>query len=78
MATKRKLTVTLDDEVVRALEVNGPVSPQLNDAAWSFVERAVRQQALRDLLDQLDHEDGPLADDPEEDARLARLLGGAA
>lgn len=78
MAGKRKVTVTLDEELVERLEVAGNVSAQLNDAGWQLVERRERAERLTALLDQLDREDGPLADDPAEDARLARLLGGVA
>lgn len=75
---KRKVTVTIDEELVRRLEAFGSVSSQLNDAGWALVERRLRAERLAALLDGLDAEDGPLPDDPEEDARLSRLLGGAA
>lgn len=78
MGPKRKVTVTLDDDLVIALEEEGNVSAQLNEAAWGLVERRQRQARLRALLDRLDQEDGPLPDDPEEDARIQRLLGGIA
>jgi hypothetical protein len=42
------------------------------------LERRQRAERLAALLDELDHSDGPLAADAAEDARLARLLGGAA
>ena len=79
MAPKRKVTITIDDDLVRALEAEGSnLSAQLNDAGWALVEHRERAQRLAALLDQLDHSDGPLADDPAEDARLEGLLGGAA
>ena len=78
MASKRKVTITIDEDLARALEAAGSVSAQLNDGGWALLERRQRAERLTALLDQLDHSDGPLADDAEEDARLARLLGGAA
>lgn len=78
MASKRKVTITVDDELVRELEHVGNVSAQFNDAGWALIERRRRAERLASLLDRFDATDGPLPDDPEEDARLARLLGGAA
>jgi DNA-binding transcriptional regulator YbjK len=78
MAGKRKVTITIDEELVRALENAGNVSAQLNEAGWSLVERRQRAERLAVLLDRLDEQHGPLPDDPDEDARLERLLGGAA
>jgi hypothetical protein len=76
MAQKRKVTVTLDEDLVRELERAGNVSAQLNEAGWVLVERRPSAERLAALLDQLDRTDGPLPSDPEEDARLDRLLGG--
>jgi hypothetical protein len=42
------------------------------------LERRQRAERLAALLEELDHSDGPLAAGAAEDARLARLLGGAA
>jgi hypothetical protein len=78
MAPKRKITITIDEDLVRELEAAGSVSAQLNDGGWALLERRQRAERLTALLDQLDLTDGPLADDPHEDARLDRLLGGAA
>lgn len=78
MALKRKVTVSLDEHLVEALEGEGSVSAQLSAAGWAMVEQRERHAALLALLDQFDEEDGPLPDDPEEGARLMRLLGGAA
>lgn len=78
MATKRKVTITIDEELACVLEHAGNISAQLNEAGWSLVERRQRAQRLTELLDRLDEQHGPLPNDPDEDARLERLLGGAA
>jgi len=78
MATKRKVTITIDEELADVLEHAGNVSSQLNEAGWALVERRERAERLAELLDRFDQQDGPLPDDPDEDARLERLLGGAA
>lgn len=78
MATKRKVTITIDDDLARELESGGGLSAQLNEAGWILLERRRRADRLTALLDQLDRADGPLVDDPAEDARIERLLGGAA
>lgn len=78
MTAKRKLTITIDAELATALDAAGNVSAQLNDAGWELLERRRRGERLDALLDALDEQDGPLPDDPEEDARLDRLLGGVA
>jgi hypothetical protein len=54
------------------------MSAQLNDGGWALLESRQRAERLTALLDELDRTDGPLAADPDEDARLERLLGGAA
>ena len=76
MASKRKLTITLDEDLVRELERAGNVSAQLNDAGWVLVERRRSAERLAAFLDELDRTDGPLPPDPAEDARIDRLLGG--
>ncbi|MGQ0778172.1 MAG: hypothetical protein ACT4NY_27805 [Pseudonocardiales bacterium] len=78
MVSKRKITITIDEELVAALDRAGNVSSQLNDAGWELLERRQRGERLDALLDALDEQDGPLPDDPAADARLDRLLGGVA
>jgi predicted nucleic acid-binding protein len=46
VAGKRKITISLDDELVRELERGGNVSAQLNDAGWALVERRLRTDRL--------------------------------
>ncbi|MGQ0847044.1 MAG: type II toxin-antitoxin system CcdA family antitoxin [Sporichthyaceae bacterium] len=78
MAGKKKITITIDEDLAVALEAGGNVSAQLNDAGLALVERRRRAERLKALLDALDEQDGPLPEDPEEDARIDRLLGGSA
>ncbi len=78
MAGKRKVTITIDEELADALDQAGNVSSQLNVAGWELLDRRQRGERLDALLNALDEQDGPLPDDPAEDARLDRLLGGAA
>jgi hypothetical protein len=54
------------------------VTTTIDDDLARELERRQRAERLAALLDELDHSDGPLAADAAEDARLARLLGGAA
>ncbi len=78
MAGKRKVTITIDEDLADALDQAGNVSSQLNLAGWELLERRQRGERLDALLDGIDEQDGPLPEDPAEDARLDRLLGGAA
>ena len=79
--TKRKLSLSLDDDLVAELETNAEgLSAQVNDAIRREVGRRRRQRALTELLARLDGEAGPL-DTPEDEAeitRFMRLLGGEA
>lgn len=64
MTTKRKVSVSLDDDLVRQLEEEGvAVSTQVNAAVRDSLERRRRRRLLRDLLSELDTEHGPV---PEE------------
>jgi hypothetical protein len=78
MASKRKVTVTLDEDLVRELEQVGNVSAQLNDAGWVLVERRRSAQRLAALLDELDRSDGESAslDARDTDRALGRIVGG--
>jgi hypothetical protein len=79
--TKRKLSLTLDDDLLVFLERNpDALSTQVNEALRTEVARQKQHQALGDLLDRLAASDGPL-DTPEDEAEIARymrLLGGPA
>lgn len=79
---KRKVSVTLDADLVAALEAEGgsTLSAELNSALRAEFARRKREQALADLLDHLAGERGRL-DTPEDEAEIARymrLLGGMA
>jgi antitoxin component of MazEF toxin-antitoxin module len=81
-AAKRKVSVTLDADLVAALEAEDgtTLSAEVNSALRAEFTRRKRQQALADLLDHLAEERGEL-DSPEAEAEIARymrLLGGAA
>ncbi len=59
--TKRKISVSLDEELVAELEAVGlSLSAQVNAAVRADLERRRRNRRLRELLDQLDVEQGPV------------------
>jgi antitoxin component of MazEF toxin-antitoxin module len=79
---KRKVSVTLDADLVEAMEADGgtTLSAEVNSVLRAEFTRRKRQQALADLLDRLADERGGL-DTPEDEAEIARymrLLGGSA
>jgi antitoxin CcdA len=78
---KRKVSVTLDADLVAAMEADDTttLSAEVNSALRAEFTRRQRQQALTSLLDHLAEERGAL-DTPEDEAEIARymrLLGGA-
>ena len=78
---KRKVSITLDADLVAAMEADETttLSAEVNAALRAEFVRRQRQQALADLLDRLAAERGSL-DTPEDEAEIARymrLLGGA-
>lgn len=79
--TKRKLSLSLDDDLVAALETSTEaLSAQVNEAIRHEVARRRREHALQALLGRLDAEAGALdtEEDEREIARFMRLLGGVA
>ena len=81
-SAKRKVSVTLDADLVAAVEADDSttLSAEVNSALRAEFTRRKRQQALADLLDHLADERGQL-DTPEDEAEIARyvrLLGGHA
>ena len=79
---KRKVSVTLDADLVAAMEADGSttLSAEVNSALRAEFTRRKRQQALVDLLDHLADERGELhtPEDQAEITRYMRLLGGMA
>lgn len=74
MAQKRKISVTLDDELVAALEgSDATLSSQVNEAVRIEVERRARRVLLVDWLSEIEAEDGPV-DEPLV-AKFEELLG---
>lgn len=79
-SAKRKVSVTLDADLVAAVEADSSttLSAVVNSALRAEFTRRKRQQALADLLGRLADERGRL-DTPEDEAEIARymrLLGG--
>ncbi|CAN5721507.1 MAG: type II toxin-antitoxin system CcdA family antitoxin [Iamia sp.] len=59
--TKRKISVSIDEELVAELEASDePVSAQVNSALRDQLAHRRRQRLLREWLDQMEAEDGPL------------------
>jgi hypothetical protein len=59
--TKRKVSVSLDEDLVTELEAGGEaLSSQVNDAVRSELERRRRQRLLSEVLDELDAVHGPV------------------
>jgi hypothetical protein len=80
-ATKRKISLTIDDDLIVFLELNpDALSTQVNEALRNEVARQKQHLALAALLDRLSGTDGPLdtPEDEAETARYMRLLGGTA
>lgn len=70
---KRKITVTVDEDVVEQVKLLGAesLSAVVNDALAAHIERLARRAALRELLESWEEQFGPV---PEADAAAA---GGA-
>lgn len=70
---KRKVTVTIDAEVLDLLRDQGAenVSAAVNAALADHAERVGRLAALRSQLDRWDHEFGPVPAKVAEEARRA-------
>jgi len=72
---KRKVSVSLDAELLDKLQAVGVdnLSARVNAALQRELEHELHLLALRDLLDELDEEDGPL-DTPEDEAEIQRAM----
>jgi hypothetical protein len=74
MAQKRKVSVTLDEDLVAALEgEDETLSGQVNDAVRTEVERRARRRLLQGWLDELDASEGSV--DEALVAKFEELLG---
>lgn len=72
--TKRKVSVSLDEDLVEELEREDQgLSAQVNVAVRAELERRRRQRLLVEFLDQLDAEHGPVDESLVE--KYAELLG---
>lgn len=72
-AAKRKISVSLDAELVAELEASGEaVSTQVNDALRELLARRRRQRRLAEWLDALDREHGVVSEKLV--ARYAKLI----
>jgi post-segregation antitoxin (ccd killing protein) len=61
MTAKRKVSVSLDEDLVAELEAaDEALSGQVNEAIRAEVERRRRNRLLTDMLDSLDTEHGPV------------------
>lgn len=61
---KRKVSVTIDDDLVDALQASDDsLSAQVNAAIRVVVEQRMRATRLRRLLDELEAADGPVDED---------------
>jgi antitoxin CcdA len=58
---KRKISVSLDEDLVEELEASGDtVSSQVNQAVRDDLERRRRNRLLGEWLDEMEAEDGPI------------------
>jgi post-segregation antitoxin (ccd killing protein) len=72
-ATKRKISVSLDEHLVAELEAGGEaLSGQINEAVRAEIERRRRRRLLSEFLDALDTERGPV--DEQLVSKYTRLL----
>jgi antitoxin CcdA len=61
MTAKRKVSVSLDEDLVAELEAaDEALSGQVNEAIWAEVERRRRNRLLTEMLDSLDAKHGPV------------------
>ncbi len=71
---KRKVSVTLDADLVAEVEADGDrLSARVNEALREDLARRRQQRALGRLLDWLAEQDGAL-DTPEDKAEIARAM----
>lgn len=68
---KQKVSLSLDADLVAAFDRDGPLSTQVNEALRSEWQRRRRAEALSELLDAIDRQDGPL-DSADDEAAIQR------
>jgi post-segregation antitoxin (ccd killing protein) len=62
-ATKRKISVSLNEDLIAELEAGGDaLSGQINEAVRAEIEHRRRRRLLSEFLDALDAERGPVDD----------------
>ncbi|MGH3935819.1 MAG: type II toxin-antitoxin system CcdA family antitoxin [Pseudonocardiaceae bacterium] len=72
-ATKRKISVSLDENLIAELEAGGEaLSGQINEAVRAEIERRRRRRLLSEFLDALDAERGAV--DEQLVSKYTRLL----
>ena len=72
--TKRKVSVSLDEDLVAELEAGGEaLSSQVNEAVRLELQRRRRHRLLGEMLDALDAEHGPV--DERLVSKYVELLG---
>ena len=60
-ATKRKVSISLDEDLVRELELaDETLSAQVNEAVRRELEQRRRNRLLREMLDEWEREEGPV------------------
>ncbi len=70
---KRKISISLDEDLVAELEIGDQsLSAQVNAVLREDLEQRRRQRLLAEYLDQLDAEEGPVAESLIE--KYGRLL----
>ncbi|HET9255193.1 MAG TPA: type II toxin-antitoxin system CcdA family antitoxin [Pseudonocardiaceae bacterium] len=71
--TKRKISVSLDEDLIAELESGGEaLSGQINEAVRAEIERRRRRRLLCEFLDAMDAERGPV--DEQLVSKYIRLL----
>lgn len=70
---KRKITVTVDEDVVALVQRESPdnLSAVVNEALAEYAERLARRVAMAEWLDDLDVKYGPVSDEAMAWARAA-------
>ena len=63
-ATKRKISVSLDADLVAELEASDEsLSTQINEAVRISLEERRRHRLLAEMLDEMEERDGPVDED---------------